>query len=87
MLNRNFCIQSIVFLLLILQTHLLAQISPGDLTTAHAKFEGMSNCTKCHVLGEKVQDSKCLDCHTEIKTLIDQHRGYHSSDEVQEKRM
>ncbi len=71
--------------MLLHSANLLAQISPGDLTNAHAKLEGMSNCTKCHVLGEKVQDSKCLDCHTEIKTLIDQRRGYHSSEEVQKK--
>ena len=61
------------------------QISPGDLTTAHAKLEGMSNCTKCHVLGEKVVNSKCLDCHTEIKDLIEKGKGYHSSIDVREK--
>ena len=61
------------------------QISPGDLTTAHAKYEGISNCTKCHVLGKQVQASKCLDCHTEIKKLIDKNLGYHSSGEVKKK--
>ncbi len=30
------------------------QISPGDLSNAHKDLEGMSNCTKCHVLGDKV---------------------------------
>ena len=61
------------------------QISPGDLTTAHARYEGISNCTKCHVLGKQVQVSKCLDCHTEIKKLIDKNLGYHSSGEVKKK--
>ena len=56
-----------------------------DLTNAHAKYEGISNCTKCHVLGKQVQISKCLDCHTEIKRLIDENRGYHSSSEVKGK--
>ncbi len=63
--------------------NLLAQISPGDLTKAHAKLEGMSNCTKCHVLGEKVENTKCLDCHSEIKTLINLNRGFHSQEKVQ----
>jgi len=64
---------------------IFAQISPGDLTTAHEKYEGLSNCTKCHILGEKVHNSKCLDCHTEIKTLISSGGGYHSSSEVKGK--
>jgi hypothetical protein len=63
----------------------LPQISPGDLTSAHAKFEGMSNCTKCHVLGKQVVNSKCLDCHTEIRDLINSGRGYHSSGDVKGK--
>jgi len=71
--------------ILILTTKVYSQISPGDLTNAHAKFEGISNCTKCHVLGEKVNVSKCLDCHTEIKDNISSGRGYHSSSDVKGK--
>ncbi len=66
-------------------TPLYAQISPGDLTTSHAKYEGISNCTKCHVLGKQVQASKCLDCHTEIKKLIDAGRGFHAGSDVKGK--
>jgi hypothetical protein len=62
-----------------------AQISPGDLTTAHADLEGISNCTKCHELGEQVANSKCLDCHTEIKSLINSGLGYHASSDVKGK--
>lgn len=62
-----------------------SQISPGDLTKAHASLEGLSNCTKCHELGEKVLNSKCLDCHTEIKQLINANRGYHASNDVKGK--
>lgn len=75
----------IVAVFLFFVTGLYAQISPGDLTTAHAKYEGISNCTKCHVLGEQVQVSKCLYCHTEIKKLIDENRGYHSGSEAKGK--
>ncbi len=61
------------------------QLSPGDLSSAHAKYEGMSNCTLCHDLGDKVSNSKCLDCHKEIKQLINQDRSYHASSEVKAK--
>ena len=63
----------------------LAQISPGDLTKAHSNLEGMSNCTKCHELGEQVNSGKCLECHSEIKKMINQGRGYHSFNAVQGK--
>lgn len=72
-----------VFIFLIASGY--AQISPGDLTTAHAKYEGISNCTKCHVIGQQVKVSKCLDCHTEIKKLLDTGRGYHAGSEVKGK--
>ena len=62
-----------------------AQISPGDLSSAHAELEGISNCKKCHELGKKVSSAKCLECHTEIKELIDNDRGYHVSSEVKGK--
>lgn len=65
--------------------HLFAQISPGDLTSYHADLEGISNCTKCHELGEQVSNSRCLDCHTEIKTRINAGSGYHSGSEVKNK--
>ncbi len=58
------------------------QISPGDLSSAHANLEGMSNCTQCHDLGKKVSNIKCLECHKEIQSLISQDRGYHANAEV-----
>lgn len=61
------------------------QISPGDLTTAHAKFEGMSNCTLCHDLGNKVANNKCLDCHKGMQALVKAERGYHVSADVKGK--
>ena len=62
-----------------------SQISPGDLTTVHAKFEGMSNCTLCHDLGNKVTNNKCLECHKDIQSLISQKRGFHVSEKVKGK--
>lgn len=61
---------------------LQAQISPGDLAEPHAHLEGLSNCTLCHTLGDKVSDEKCLDCHKELKERIDQKKGYHSSSDM-----
>lgn len=60
----------------------ISQISPGKLSNAHAHLEGISNCTKCHDLGNKVPDQKCLDCHKEIDILINSNRGFHVSKEV-----
>lgn len=59
-----------------------AQISPGELTKAHSKLEGMTNCTKCHVLGDKVSNDKCMECHKELKSRVDQKKGFHASAEV-----
>ncbi len=62
-----------------------AQLSPGDLTTAHASLEGMSNCTQCHDLGNKVTNAKCLECHKELRALITRKKGYHASANVKAK--
>lgn len=62
-----------------------AQLSPGDLARAHAQLEGMSNCTQCHVLGEKVSNDKCLACHDEISSSIRGKSGYHYSKDVRGK--
>ena len=64
---------------------LSAQISPGDLSNPHSKLEGISNCTQCHVLGNKQTNEKCLACHTEINERISSRKGYHSSSEVKGK--
>ncbi len=62
-----------------------AQLSPGELAKSHSHLEGLSNCTKCHILGKKVSNSKCLECHTELKSQTDKGKGYHSSKEVANK--
>lgn len=69
----------LTFFLILLATKTFSQISPGELSQAHAHLEGMSNCTSCHDIGKKVTNTKCLDCHTEIKTLISQKKGFHAN--------
>jgi len=65
--------------------NLSAQISPGDLANVHAYLEGVSNCTKCHDVGNKVTREKCLACHDDIKQNIINKKGYHASAEVKGK--
>lgn len=75
----------LVSLSLIIVSVANAQISPGTLASVHSNLEGMSNCTKCHELGDKVTNAKCLACHTELKARVDQNKGYHSSPELRGK--
>ncbi len=78
------CSLAFIFLAIWLsKTH--AQLSPGDLARPHAHLEGISNCTQCHTLGDKVSNDKCLDCHKEIKSRLDRRSGYHYSKEVKGK--
>lgn len=79
------CFVKALFIVFLYALAVFPQISPGDLTSAHSKFEGISNCTKCHILGKQVVNTKCLDCHTEIRDNINSGRGYHSSADVKGK--
>jgi hypothetical protein len=82
---RSFCYFSVILIAILANYPMYAQISPGDLAKVHTHLEGISNCTQCHILGKKVSNQKCLDCHTELKTRIAQQKGYHSSIEVKGK--
>ena len=53
-------------------------ISPGDLSSPHQELSGIKNCTQCHATAKGVPDSKCLDCHTEIKKRLTTKKGYHA---------
>ena len=70
---------------LFLVINLYAQISPGELSIHHAQFEGLNNCTKCHTIGQGLENKKCLACHAEIRSRIEKNIGYHSSIEVKGK--
>ena len=62
-----------------------SQLSPGDLAQAHADLEGISHCTECHEIGNKVTNAKCLACHKVMNNLIRKKQGYHASKEVKNK--
>ncbi len=52
-------------------------ISPGPLTRAHEKLEGISNCDKCHEKGNRVSADRCLACHKPIAERMAAHKGVH----------
>ncbi|MBK6898513.1 MAG: hypothetical protein IPH09_04350 [bacterium] len=56
-----------------------AQLSPGKLSRAHEKFEGVRQCTSCHELGDQTVGPKCLACHQEIATRVAAGRGLHAA--------
>ena len=57
----------------------VAQISPGPLSPAHAEFDHLTQCRTCHKLAAGSRQFKCLDCHTDIASRLNAHRGYHSA--------
>lgn len=78
MIKAKHIVISVIFLIASTGEN-FSQISPGELSKAHAHLEGMSNCTQCHSLGSKVSNDKCLVCHTEIKERVNVQKGFHSS--------
>lgn len=55
-------------------------ISPGKLSQAHAELEGVRQCMQCHELGQRgTSNSKCLSCHTLVRTRTVLGRGYHAT--------
>ena len=74
-----------ILLFIFICSNTFAQISPGELSSYHSHLEGISNCTKCHILGEQLSNDKCLDCHKELKERIIQNKGYHVSADVKGK--
>lgn len=55
-----------------------AQISPGPLARAHKSLEGSSNCVQCHSLSRAPMSTSCLNCHKDVKSMIDSKTGYHA---------
>jgi len=78
-------ITALIISALIFADYCYSQISPGDLAEPHAHLEGMSNCTQCHILGDKVSNEKCLKCHDDIKARMELGKGYHASEDVKSK--
>lgn len=53
-------------------------LSPGPLIEGHKNLEFTSeDCLKCHKPSEGIPNSKCLDCHKEIKESIAKKKSFH----------
>jgi len=59
-------------------TNARAQLSPGPLARAHKSLEGTTQCVQCHSLSRAPMATACLNCHKDVKALVDQKRGYHA---------
>ena len=59
--------------------NLSAQLSPGKLSQAHSKLEGLTNCTQCHSIGNQITNQKCLACHKVLASRIQANKGLHAS--------
>jgi len=53
-------------------------LSPGPLSPAHAKLDAKGKCNACHTKGKRLDTDKCLDCHQEIKSMIQTKHGLHA---------
>ncbi|MCB1184531.1 hypothetical protein KDM41_13965 [bacterium] len=71
----------ITALIIIIAAPARAQLSPGDLSSAHEELEGLKKCSNCHQLGKREVGPRCLDCHVEIKAMREGGRGLHAGDD------
>ncbi len=56
-----------------------AQISPGELTSAHSALNGPGHCTDCHDAGKRPPEFRCLSCHRDIRERLAANTGLHPS--------
>jgi hypothetical protein len=54
-------------------------VSPGPLTTAHARYDNIQSCLTCHETGRELSGRKCLACHVALAAQIRAGRGYHAT--------
>lgn len=54
------------------------QISPGELSRAHAKFDGSDGCLNCHSATRGVDRDLCIACHAPLQQRIATSKGLHA---------
>ncbi len=71
---------ALALLLVAATSRLVAQglASPGPLSAAHARLEGLAHCLDCHDAGRELSGRKCLACHVSLAAEIRADRGYHA---------
>ncbi len=62
----------------VLQLNWSKMLSPGPLSPAHAELGEKGKCNACHTKGKRLDTDKCLDCHREIKSMMQNKRGFHA---------
>ena len=82
--NRAALCPALVAGLLLCPASVMAQISPGKLSRAHASVEGSTNCTKCHDRGRGLAPEKCLACHRALAARIAAGHGLHARPEYRD---
>jgi len=73
----SLCFLCVSSLMLYHYQELYSQELPGKLNMVHAKWEGGTNCVKCHTAGKEIDPLKCLDCHKELALRIKTGKGFH----------
>ncbi len=76
--------KTIIITIFLLTPLFASQFSPGDLNMSHAQLEGLGNCLKCHEVGKKLSQDKCLSCHVTLKKNIQNNKGLHSKPEYKD---
>lgn len=66
-------------LVFLFPSKIAAQISPGPLARAHQSLDGGANCIKCHAVSTRSPEFRCLECHKEIASELQQNRGLHAT--------
>jgi hypothetical protein len=56
----------------------LAQLSPGELSRAHAALDSSGGCLECHSAGRGVDPGRCLSCHGLLGERIAAAAGLHA---------
>jgi hypothetical protein len=69
---------SLVFLLIPGNVYSAKWLSTGELSRAHEKLEGVTNCFKCHSLTKEITDEACRQCHEKLNERIKENKGFHS---------
>ncbi len=60
-----------------------AQLSPGELSRAHAGIDSSRDCLKCHATGKGVSSDLCLSCHGLLRERIEAGAGLHARPDYQ----
>ncbi len=53
-------------------------VSPGELSNAHEKLEGIANCFKCHAVTMALNESACRSCHKGLEKRLKDDAGFHA---------